>query len=175
RRPARQPRAAPRRARALRRASAASPAGGDRCARHARPRQPRTGRRARRPRRRNPGLGARRAGAARRAPGTVAARPRRPRLRARCADHRCRRGARLAAAARPGDSLMNDILRVAVVGHTNTGKTSLLRTLARDAGFGAVSDSAGTTRHVEGLRLMADGSAAVELYDTPGMEDAIAL
>ena len=70
---------------------------------------------------------------------------------------------------------MNDILRVAVGGHTNTGKTSLLRTLARDAGFGEVSDSAGTTRHVEGLRLMADGSAAVELYDTPGMEDAIAL
>ena len=70
---------------------------------------------------------------------------------------------------------MNDILRVAVVGHTNTGKTSLLRTLARDVAFGEVSDSAGTTRHVEGLRLMADGRPAVELYDTPGMEDAIAL
>ncbi len=70
---------------------------------------------------------------------------------------------------------MSDILRVAVVGHTNTGKTSLLRTLARDVGFGEVSDSAGTTRHVEGLRLMADGVAAVELFDTPGMEDAIAL
>jgi len=70
---------------------------------------------------------------------------------------------------------MNDILRVAVVGHTNTGKTSLLRTLARDVAFGEVSDSAGTTRHVEGLRLMADGQPAVELYDTPGMEDAIAL
>ena len=70
---------------------------------------------------------------------------------------------------------MNDILSVAVVGHTNTGKTSLLRTLARDAGFGEVSDQAGTTRHVEGLRLMADGRPAVELYDTPGMEDAIAL
>jgi hypothetical protein len=70
---------------------------------------------------------------------------------------------------------MNDILRVAVVGHTNTGKTSLLRTLARDAGFGEVSDEAGTTRHVEGLRLMAGGQAAAELYDTPGMEDAIAL
>ena len=70
---------------------------------------------------------------------------------------------------------MSDILRVAVVGHTNTGKTSLLRTLARDVGFGEVSDSAGTTRHVEGLRLMADGVPAVELFDTPGMEDAIAL
>ena len=64
---------------------------------------------------------------------------------------------------------------LAVVGHTNTGKTSLLRTLARDVGFGEVSDSAGTTRHVEGLRLMADGVPAVELFDTPGMEDAIAL
>ena len=70
---------------------------------------------------------------------------------------------------------MSDILRVAVVGHTNTGKTSLLRTLARDVGFGEVSDSAGTTRHVAGLRLMADGVPAVELFDTPGMEDAIAL
>ena len=66
-------------------------------------------------------------------------------------------------------------LRVAVVGHTNTGKTSLLRTLARDSGFGEVSDAAGTTRHVEGLRLMADGSPVIELFDTPGMEDAIAL
>ncbi|HQZ03208.1 MAG TPA: GTPase/DUF3482 domain-containing protein [Thauera sp.] len=70
---------------------------------------------------------------------------------------------------------MSDILRVAVVGHTNTGKTSLLRTLARDVAFGQVSDSAGTTRHVEGLRLIADGQPAVELFDTPGMEDAIAL
>ncbi|THF64115.1 GTPase/DUF3482 domain-containing protein [Pseudothauera rhizosphaerae] len=70
---------------------------------------------------------------------------------------------------------MSGILRVAVVGHTNTGKTSLLRTLARDTGFGEVSDAPGTTRHVEGLRLYADGKPAVELFDTPGMEDAIAL
>jgi len=64
---------------------------------------------------------------------------------------------------------------LAVVGHTNTGKTSLLRTLARDAGFGEVADRPGTTRHVEGVRLLADGEAVVELFDTPGMEDAIAL
>ena len=70
---------------------------------------------------------------------------------------------------------MSAILRVAVVGHTNTGKTSLLRTLARDTGFGEVSDAPGTTRHVEGLRLFADGAPVVELFDTPGMEDAIAL
>lgn len=69
----------------------------------------------------------------------------------------------------------DQILRLAVVGHTNTGKTSLLRTLTRDAGFGKVDDNPGTTRHVEGARLLADGVVMVELYDTPGMEDGIAL
>ena len=66
-------------------------------------------------------------------------------------------------------------LRLAVVGHTNTGKTSLLRTLTRDPDFGHVQDSPGTTRHVEGAKLLVEGAAAVELYDTPGMEDSIAL
>lgn len=65
--------------------------------------------------------------------------------------------------------------RIAVVGHTNTGKTSLLRTLGRDGRFGDVSARPGTTRHVEGVRLVADGTARVELFDTPGMEEPIAL
>lgn len=66
-------------------------------------------------------------------------------------------------------------VRIAVVGHTNTGKTSLLRTLLRDTGFGEVSSRPSTTRHVEGARLIADGAVLAELYDTPGMEDPIAL
>ncbi len=66
-------------------------------------------------------------------------------------------------------------LRLAVVGHTNTGKTSLLRTLSRNPDFGEVRDSPGTTRHVEGLRLLAAGAPAIELFDTPGMEDGMAL
>ncbi len=66
-------------------------------------------------------------------------------------------------------------LRLAVVGHTNTGKTSLLRTLSRNPDFGEVRDSPGTTRHVEGLRLLAGDIAVVELFDTPGMEDSMAL
>jgi len=66
-------------------------------------------------------------------------------------------------------------LRLAVVGHTNVGKTSLLRTLTRDVGFGDVSHRPSTTRHVEGARLSVDGEALLELYDTPGLEDAIAL
>ena len=66
-------------------------------------------------------------------------------------------------------------LTLAVVGHTNVGKTSLLRTLTRDVGFGAISHRPSTTRHVEGARLSVDGEALIELYDTPGFEDAIAL
>ncbi|MFI3048272.1 GTP-binding protein, HSR1-related protein [Pseudomonas coronafaciens pv. coronafaciens] len=66
-------------------------------------------------------------------------------------------------------------IRLAVVGHTNVGKTSLLRTLTGDVSFGEVSHRPSTTRHVEGARLSVDGQAMVELYDTPGLEDAIAL
>ena len=70
---------------------------------------------------------------------------------------------------------MSQPLRLALVGHTNVGNTSLLRTLTRDVEFGEVSPRASTTRHVEGARLSVDGSALLELYDTPGLEDAIAL
>ncbi|WP_137819270.1 GTPase/DUF3482 domain-containing protein [Pseudomonas sp. 2FG] len=70
---------------------------------------------------------------------------------------------------------MTKALKLAVVGHTNVGKTSLLRTLTRDVDFGEVSHRPSTTRHVEGARLSVDGQALLELYDTPGLEDAIAL
>ncbi|MEE4379574.1 MAG: GTPase/DUF3482 domain-containing protein [Candidatus Competibacteraceae bacterium] len=66
-------------------------------------------------------------------------------------------------------------LKVAVVGHTNTGKTSLLRTLTRDVSFGEVSNRPATTRHVEGTALLINGVPLVELYDTPGLEDSIGL
>ncbi|WP_312934402.1 GTPase/DUF3482 domain-containing protein [Pseudomonas sp.] len=70
---------------------------------------------------------------------------------------------------------MTEPLRLALVGHTNVGKTSLLRTLTRDVAFGEVSHRPSTTRHVEGARLSVDGESLLELYDTPGLEDAIAL
>lgn len=66
-------------------------------------------------------------------------------------------------------------LVLAVVGHTNTGKTSLLRTLLRNANFGEVHDSAGTTRHVEAAQLLLQGKPYIELRDTPGLEDSVAL
>src|SRR5471030_591206 len=70
---------------------------------------------------------------------------------------------------------MTKPLKLAVVGHTNVGKTSLLRTLTRDVGFGEVPHRPSTTRHVEGARLSVDGEPLLDLYDTPGLEDAIAL
>lgn len=63
---------------------------------------------------------------------------------------------------------------LAVVGHTNTGKTSLLRTLLRDESFGEVADLPGTTRHVESAQLLSeDGRPMLILRDTPGLEDAM--
>lgn len=70
---------------------------------------------------------------------------------------------------------MTKALHLAVVGHTNTGKTSLLRTLTRDTEFGEVSARPSTTRHVEGASLLVDGEPVIELFDTPGMEDAMGL
>ncbi len=67
---------------------------------------------------------------------------------------------------------MSAMLKVVVVGHTNTGKTSLLRTLSRDERFGEVSDEPATTRQVEGIQLLlSDGEPVMVLLDTPGLED----
>lgn len=66
-------------------------------------------------------------------------------------------------------------LIIGVVGHTNTGKTSLIRTLLRKKSFGHVLDQPGTTRHVESATIAVDEHNALELRDTPGLEDASAL
>lgn len=66
-------------------------------------------------------------------------------------------------------------LSLSVVGHTNTGKTSLLRTLLRDVDFGDVQDEAGTTRHVEKATIHDGDVPLLHLYDTPGLEDASAV
>ena len=64
-------------------------------------------------------------------------------------------------------------LSLAVVGHTNTGKTSLLRTLLRDSGFGEVKNAPSTTRHVEEAAITDGADTLLYLYDTPGLEDAV--
>lgn len=63
-------------------------------------------------------------------------------------------------------------LRIAVVGHTNTGKTSLVRTLTHNRAFGEVRDRGGTTRRIVASELVADGGARIELFDSPGLENA---
>lgn len=65
-------------------------------------------------------------------------------------------------------------LSIVVVGHTNAGKTSLLRALTRDKHFGAVSPRNATTRHVEKTSVTIAGKKVLILYDTPGFEDSIA-
>ena len=67
---------------------------------------------------------------------------------------------------------MNAPLSLAVVGHTNTGKTSLMRTLLRDSSFGEVKNAPATTRHVEQAAIHDGSEPLVYLYDTPGLEDA---
>ncbi len=71
--------------------------------------------------------------------------------------------------------LETSYLQIAVVGHTNTGKTSLLRTLIRDPDFGEVADAPGTTQQVHGARVMLEGACVLVWYDTPGIEDSMGL
>ncbi len=66
-------------------------------------------------------------------------------------------------------------IKVGIVGHTNAGKTSLIRTLLRDDHFGNVDDAAGTTRSVEQSSIYADDEIVLSLFDTPGFEDSSAL
>ncbi|MGI0152119.1 GTPase/DUF3482 domain-containing protein [Pseudidiomarina sp. WS423] len=61
-------------------------------------------------------------------------------------------------------------LQLAVVGHTNTGKTSLLRTLLHDSQFGEVASRPSTTRDVLTMAIGNAEQVLVELYDTPGLE-----
>ena len=61
---------------------------------------------------------------------------------------------------------MTTPLSLAVVGHTNTGKTSLLRTLLRDSTFGEVKNAPSTTRHVEEALINDGDDSLVYLYDT---------
>lgn len=69
---------------------------------------------------------------------------------------------------------MAERLRVVVAGHVNAGKTSLVRTLVRQAGFGSVAALPGTTlrnAHVGAGGGAAEGEASIDWVDTPGFEE----
>ncbi|WP_432481775.1 DUF3482 domain-containing protein [Moraxella sp. ZY200743] len=62
---------------------------------------------------------------------------------------------------------------LSVIGHTNVGKTSLMRTLLRDAQFGEVKNESATTKHVEAVHIFGKhNKLLLTLHDTPGLEDA---
>lgn len=65
---------------------------------------------------------------------------------------------------------LNNALMLAVVGHTNTGKTSLMRTLLHDSQFGEVDSRPSTTREVTSIDVDANGQVLMRLFDTPGLE-----
>ena len=62
-------------------------------------------------------------------------------------------------------------LRIVVVGHTNHGKTSMIRTLAKDAKFGDVVDGPRTTTGVHCKRISIRKRPLIEVFDTPGFEN----
>lgn len=61
---------------------------------------------------------------------------------------------------------------VAVVGHANTGKTSMLQTLLRRRDFGTVSPHGGTTRTVEAGDIAFGSDVVARILDTPGLEES---
>jgi hypothetical protein len=63
-------------------------------------------------------------------------------------------------------------LDLLIAGHTNTGKTSLIRTLGRAVEFGEVSPAPSTTRRVEPFVLLETDELMVRVYDSPGLESA---
>ena len=70
---------------------------------------------------------------------------------------------------------MTKPIEIAVVGHTNAGKTSLIRTLTRRRDFGVVSEHPGSTRRNESLDIKVGSKSLVRYVDTPGLEDAMYL
>lgn len=62
---------------------------------------------------------------------------------------------------------------LSVIGHTNVGKTSLMRTLLRDTQFGEVKNESATTKHVAAVHILGKHNRPLlTLHDTPGLEDA---
>jgi len=66
---------------------------------------------------------------------------------------------------------VTDPLAIALVGHSNVGKTSLVAALARDADL-EIAEEAGTTRHAQTRVFELDGEPLLTFLDTPGFEEA---
>lgn len=65
-----------------------------------------------------------------------------------------------------------EALQLLVAGHTNTGKTAMLRTLGRRSEFGDVSPRSGATRRIAPMTLVNTPAFRIDAYDSPGFERA---
>lgn len=65
-------------------------------------------------------------------------------------------------------------ITIAIVGHTNTGKTSLVRALTRQRNFGEVKNAPATTIDVINIALEST-DFTFNFVDTPGLEDAMSI
>ncbi|TFW09746.1 DUF3482 domain-containing protein [Oxalobacteraceae bacterium OM1] len=70
---------------------------------------------------------------------------------------------------------MPKLMRIAVIGHTNAGKTAVVRTLARLHSFGQLNDLPGTTRENGTADVVLDGTARLRFLDSPGFQDPVGL
>jgi GTP-binding protein EngB required for normal cell division len=66
-------------------------------------------------------------------------------------------------------------LIIAVAGHANHGKTSVIRTLCRMPEFGEVSDFPGTTKRVSGVPFKIVNRRYMIIFDTPGFQNLTAV
>lgn len=67
-------------------------------------------------------------------------------------------------------------LVIAIVGHTNVGKTTLMRTLLWDQSIGEVDNQRATTQHIERSTLYFNAGGqryGIHYLDTPGMESSL--
>ena len=68
------------------------------------------------------------------------------------------------------EKLDEDPIHFCIIGHTNHGKTTTIRTLANDESIGVVDDKANVTSGVERYRIFSkeNGKTQYWVYDTPG-------
>ncbi|MHB1035009.1 MAG: DUF3482 domain-containing protein [Pirellulales bacterium] len=72
------------------------------------------------------------------------------------------------------DRIQKAPLIIAVAGHANHGKTSVVRTLCRMPAFGEVKDFPGTTKAVSGVKFKVESEAKTYMivFDTPGFQNS---
>lgn len=69
---------------------------------------------------------------------------------------------------RKNEELSKHPIKICIVGHTNHGKTSTIRTLIEDAHVGTVDEAPDTTTEVEASKVSKKGFTRFFVFDSPG-------